>query len=228
MRRVYVFLLGVIAFLAGCGEPVSRGEASRILAMGDSLLAWHGATGHAVSDRLEHYLGEPVTDRSVVGAWMIYEMPISGAMGLSIPRQYRPGNWDWVILNGGGNDLWLGCGCSFCKNRLNRLISEDGQAGKIPDLVRRVRASGARVIYLGYLRSPGFGSPIEHCRDEGAIFDRRLAAMASLDPGVTFQSLADLVPSGDKSFHAADRIHPSRKGSAAIAQRIAKVIGPRP
>jgi acyl-CoA thioesterase-1 len=33
-----------------------------------------------------------------------------------------------------------------------------------------------------------------------------------------------LVPHGDRSFHASDMIHPSAKGSAAAAQRIARVI----
>ncbi len=227
MNAVRCFLLLAFFALTACGEVVSRNDPSRILTMGDSLLAWHGASGHAVSDRLETYLGEPVTDRSVVGAWMIYGLPITGAMGLSIPQQYRPGGWDWVVLNGGGNDLWLGCGCSLCERRMNRLISPDGQGGEIPELVNRVRAGGSKVLFLGYLRSPGFGSPIEHCRNEGAIFDQRLASMAKDDPGIVFLSLADLVPSGDRSFHAADRIHPSRKGSAAIARRIADIIGPR-
>ncbi|MEM0947831.1 MAG: SGNH/GDSL hydrolase family protein [Pseudomonadota bacterium] len=224
MRVLRVLGFVAMAMLAGCGEVQTRGDGSRILAMGDSLLAWHGATGHAVSDRLEHHLGEPVIDRSVVGARMIYHLPVSGAMGLSIPQQYRADRWDWVVLNGGGNDLWLGCGCTACDHRLNKMITKDGQGGEIPHLVRRMREMGSRVLFVGYLRSPGFGSPIEHCRNEGAAFDARLAAMAKADPGVEFLSLADLVPEGDKSYHALDRIHPSRKGSEAIARRIADVI----
>ena len=141
-------------------------------------------------------------------------------MGMSIPRQFRPGTWDWVVLNGGGNDLWLGCGCMKCDPMMDRMVSAKGSTGQIPKLVRELRNSGARVIYLGYLRSPGFGSPIEHCRNEGDVLDARLEAMAARDDGVHFLSLAELVPHGDRSFHAADRIHPSKKGSAAIAARI--------
>lgn len=228
MRKVWALAFLLILLLPGCGEVATRGDGSRILAMGDSLLAWHGMTGHSIPDRLETYLGEPVTDRSVSGARMIYNLPITGAMGMSIPRQYRPGAWDWVVLNGGGNDLWMGCGCRACADRMDRIISADGTAGEIPHLVRRMRDAGSRVIFLGYLRSPGFGSPIEHCRNEGAIFDARLARMAAADPGVLFLSLGDLVPEGDKSFHALDRIHPSRKGSAAIARRIAGLIRAAP
>lgn len=42
--------------------------------------------------------------------------------------------------------------------------------------------------------------------------------------GVHFLSNADLVPHGDKSFHAFDMIHPSIKGSKAIAARVVDLI----
>ncbi|WP_322867777.1 hypothetical protein U5922_017110 [Aquicoccus sp. G2-2] len=84
------------------------------------------------------------------------------------------------------------------------------------------------MIILGYLRSPGFSSPIESCKDEGDELESRLAKLAVLDPGVIFHSITDLVPNGDLSFHAADRIHPSLKGSAAIAKRLAEIIRSHP
>jgi lysophospholipase L1-like esterase len=127
-------------------------------------------------------------------------------------------------MNGGGNDLWFGCGCSACEGKMARMVSPDGRTGSVPDLVRSIRQSGARVIYLGYLRSPGVGSLIEHCRDEGEAFEKRLAAMAAQDPGVTFISLADMVPHGDRSYHGFDMIHPSPKATREIARRIAAVI----
>lgn len=209
------------------GAVMAQNAGPRILVMGDSLLATHNSTGFSVADNLERLLGEKVRDQSVSGAHMIYRLPISGAAGLSIPKQFREGNWQWVVLTGGGNDLWLGCGCNRCERKMNRLISSDGRKGVIPSTILRARKSGARVIYVGYLRSPGFGSPIESCRDEGDELERRIAKLAAIDPGLYFQSNADLVPHGDKSFHAVDRIHPSRKGSLHIAQRIAQVISGR-
>ena len=104
------------------------------------------------------------------------------------------------------------------------MVSPTGETGKIPDIVGRIRSTGAQVIYVGYLRSPGRGSPIEHCRDEGDALEARLARMAARDPGVHFLSVADVVPNGDASYHAADRIHPSEKASAAIARRIVRVM----
>lgn len=217
-------LLVAALFLSGCAEPVTRHDAPRILAMGDSFLSWNRASGHSVSHGLEAFLREPVVDRSVPGAHVIYALPVSGAMGMRIGSQYRPGPWEWVVLNGGGNDLWLGCGCARCDGRMARMISRDGRSGAIAATVARLRATGAQVIYLGYLRSPGVGSLIEHCRNEGDELEGRLARMAGNDPGVHFVPVGDLVPPGDRSFHAFDMIHPSVKASREVARRVAAII----
>lgn len=234
MKHPIIWIAAILMALSGCTEtvPVSRDEtatrddAARILLMGDSLLAAHGLTGNSVSYAVERQLGEQVIDRSVIGARMIYALPITGAAGMNIPKQYRPGKWDWVILNGGGNDLWWGCGCAGCETKMNRLISGDGRRGVVPGLVSRLRQDGAQVIFVGYLRTPGVTSPIEHCVDEGAEYEGRIARLAGLDKGVHFLSLADLVPDGDRSYHAIDLIHPSIKASNAIGQRIARLIRP--
>lgn len=223
--HVFRWLLAAGLLLSACGETVTREDQARILLMGDSLMAVHRGVDRAVSQMVERDLGEEVVDRSVVGARMIYALPVSGAAGLNIPKQYRPGKWDWVVLNGGGNDLWLGCGCMLCNTKMDRLISEDGRQGVIPGFVSRLRQAGAKVLYVGYLRSPGLGSPIEYCRDEGDELERRIGSLAKLDAGVYFLSLKDLVPYGDRSYHAIDMIHPSLKASAAIAERIATIIG---
>ncbi len=185
----------------------------RILAIGDSMLAAHSISGRAVADHLEAFLGTDVTDRSVLGAWMHYKLPITGSMGLSIPRQFRDEQWDWVIVNGGGNDLWLGCGCHSCDRKLNKLIAPEGNFGALPKLFAGIIAAGGQAVYVGYLRSPGVFTPIEDCRDEGDILEARIAALAARVPGIHYVSMQDLVPHGDRSFHAVDGIHPSLKGS---------------
>lgn len=217
-------LLLAALLLANCGEPVNSPDQSRILLMGDSLMASHSSEKASVSHRVEAYLGESVIDRSVSGAKMIHLLPVSGSLGMKIPMQYAEGNWDWIILNGGGNDLLWGCGCIACDRRLNRLIAEDGRTGEIADFVARLRGNGARIIYVGYLRSPGRGSPIEHCADEGDILESRINLMAEATEGVYFLSLKDLVPFGDGSYHAADMIHPSQKASDAIGAAVARMI----
>ncbi len=198
----------------------------RILVMGDSLMASNRLKGGAVSDALGDALGAKVKDHSVIGARYFYKLPITGSMGLRIDAQLRGGPWDYVVLNGGGNDLLLGCGCGACTRVMDRLISADGKAGAIPKLVAEIRATGAKVIYTGYLRTPGVTSPVEGCGPLGDKMDRRLSAMAQAMDGVTFVRLADLVQKdGDTSYHAIDLVHPSVKGSRAIAARIAVQIG---
>lgn len=223
MRRVLSALLGLL-LLVGCVESVPTNGSARIMTMGDSLLAWNGSSGRSVSDALEARLGQPVVDRSVSGARYLYALPVSGSLGLRIERQFMPGTWDWVVLSGGGNDLLLGCGCGACDGHLNRLISADGTRGAIPDLVARLRAAGSKVAYVGYLRTPGFRSPVERCATIGTKLEQRVAALAARDAGMVFVSNADLVPDGDRSFHDSDLLHPSPKGSAAIAARLARVM----
>lgn len=216
--------LVLFALIAGCSEPVDDQAPARILAMGDSMLAWHKPTMHSISDVVERRLHEPVVDRSVVGARYLHRLPISGALGLNISKQYQSGNWDWVILNGGGNDLWLGCGCIACDSTVGRLISEDGRHGELPRLVNRLRNSGARVVFLGYLHSPNAFSIVDHCKDEDVEYEERIASLAEALDGFYFLRLSKIVPAGDRSFHAADLIHPSRKANEIIGQMVADLI----
>jgi len=221
-RLLPIFLL--LHFVSACAEPPTPAGNERILLMGDSLMAWNRSTGQSVGQYLEGNLQQPVLDRSALGATIIQKTPLIAAMGLSIPQQYQPGSRDWVVLNGGGNDLFLGCGCSACSERLDLLASEDGSWGAIPNLIDRLRANGTQVIYVGYLRSPGVGSMIENCRDEGDELERRLILAARKDLGVHYISLRDLASHGDRSYHAFDMIHPSPKASRAIAQRVTEII----
>lgn len=224
MTRVFALFLLPFLALAACAETPSQEGTARILVMGDSLMTWHAASGRAIPDVMERALGEPVINRATTAARMIYALPISGAAGLNIPKQYREGPWEWIVVNGGGNDLWLGCGCHRCTRKLNRLINEDSVGGVIPDLLRQLRDTGAQVIYLGYLRTPGRDSPIDACKDESDRMEARIARFSRETDGLHFVSLTDLVPEGDLSFHALDRIHPSIKGSRAIGLRLSEII----
>jgi lysophospholipase L1-like esterase len=197
---------------------------NRVLVLGDSFMTSNGSHKASVPHVLAKLTGAKVRSRAVTGARYHYSLPLSGAMGMNITKQFRQGNWDWIVINGGGNDLWMGCGCTRCANRLERLISSDGMRGSIPGLVSRARQTGAKVIYVGYLRSPGLGSPIESCRPVGDALEARINKLAQVDQGITFVSLADMVPHSDRSYHALDMIHPSPKGSAAAAQRIAQIM----
>jgi hypothetical protein len=218
--------VGILSIgIAGSAAAQEQGqEPIKILTIGDSLMAAHRISNRSISSSIRKSLSAEVTDRSIVGARIIYKLPLSGALGLNIGKQFRRGKWDWVVVSGGGNDLWLGCGCLRCDRKMNKLITPGGDKGAIPKLVNKIRKTGARVVYLGYLRSPGMGSPIEHCKDEGDELETRIEKMAAADDGVVFVSLRDLVPYGDRTYHGMDMIHPSLKASREIGQRIARAI----
>ncbi|MEM1232921.1 MAG: SGNH/GDSL hydrolase family protein, partial [Pseudomonadota bacterium] len=99
----------------------AHAQDARIQLLGDSLMAWHSLTGRSIPNVLSRQLGERVDSRAV-----------SGAMIRGIARQYRSGDYEWVVLNGGGNDLWLGCGCTQCEGRMAQIISRDGSSGRLP------------------------------------------------------------------------------------------------
>lgn len=221
------FFKAMLLCLLAVSWPVSgarAGEPLQILVMGDSMLAAHRISARGVSNTIARALKAKVRDQSLVGARIIYNLPITGALGMDIRRQYRAGPWDWIVVNGGGNDLWMGCGCTRCQRKMNRLINREGTGGEIPKLLMKLRKTGAQVIYVGYLRSPGMGSPIEHCRDDGDELERRAGLFAGMVEGIHFLSIAQMVPDGDSSFHAVDMIHPSLKGSREIGLRVARLI----
>ncbi|SLN60134.1 hypothetical protein TRL7639_03311 [Falsiruegeria litorea R37] len=218
---ILIFLTGLVA---ACQESVTRNEGARILAVGDSLMAWNSAWGSSIPHVMEDVLGEAVVDRSVRGAWMTVRDPNNTKGGINIPNQYVAGDWDWVVVNGGGNDLLFGCGCGRCSGMLDRMISKDGMSGQIPTFARRVRDDGARVLFTGYLRSPGLLTPIEHCKSAGDELEARLIKLASQEDGVIFVSNKDVVPSGGITYFSPDLIHPSRKSSRIIGRKLASVI----
>ncbi len=219
-----VVLIGILVVGCVTVAPDDAPRGPRILAMGDSMMAWNSGAQSSIPEVISAELGEEVVSRAISGAHIVYNLPLTGSAGLRIRNQYVKGDWDWVVMNGGGNDLWLGCNCNACDRRMNKMISEDGSSGDIPDMVTSVRSTGAQVVYLGYLRSPGVGSIIEHCRDDGDELERRLARMAKGMNGVHFLPVADMIPHGDRSFHSLDMIHPSSKASKEIGRRAAKII----
>ena len=224
MLRAFLSLCSLL-LLVSCGEMVTTStKDARILLMGDSMMAANRTAGRAVGNAMERNLGEEVIDRSVYASRYFYYLPVTGAAGMRLTAQYQPGNWDWVVLNGGGNDLVFGCGCGYCDRMVDRLISKDGRSGAIPAHVATIRKSGAKVLYVGYMRNPGLFTPVRPCTIYGDELDRRLARLDALDPGFIFLPMSDLVPTGDPSLHQQDMIHPSPKGSAAIAARISAAI----
>ena len=193
--------------------PQALADTPRILTIGDSMLVWNFR--NSVPRQLDRLTNAIVTNRAAIGATMLRG---------EISRQFLVSDWDIVVVNGGGNDLLFGCGCISCDATLNQLVSEDLRSGAIVELLTSIRRTVPRVIFVGYLRSPGVGSLIEHCADEGNELERRIREFMDNNDGMDFVSLAGLVPDGDRSFHSFDMIHPSNHGSRVISMVILETI----
>lgn len=217
-------VIGLLSVLLGCQELPSGHPDPRVIAVGDSLMAWNSPSKSSIPDIVERNIGAPVIDRSVSAAWLQTTFDEDGRPQSGVQAQYVEGDWTWAIVNGGGNDLMLGCGCMKCDAVIDSMISKDGQSGQIPDFLRRIRDRGTQVIYIGYLRSPELITPIEHCKNEGDELESRIAELAKREDGITFVAMQDIVRPGDTSYFSFDLIHPSRKSSRMIGERVAQII----
>ena len=159
----------------------------------------------------------------MVGARIIYALPLTGAVGLTSASNIAVDSMTGSSLTAAAT-TFAGLRLYRLQAQLDRLVSADGKSGEIPELVTRLQTSGGQILWLGYLRTPGKGSPIESCAEEGNILEERLQKLAAKRKGFHYLSMADLVPNGDLSYHGLDRIHPSIKGSAAIGKRAANYI----
>lgn len=212
MRR---WILLTLALLAACGRGVP--DDARVVVAGDSVMAWNRGAGGSVADGLRARLGEPVGDVSLPLA------QVAGGRGpLNIPVQLSGVRTDWVVLNGGANDLGRGCNCSDCGGVLDRLISEDGARGAIPALVADLRGRGSRVIWADYYTAPRYAGTT--CEAPYRVLETRLRRMAAADGGVTLVDMDDVFRPDDPTLFDPDRTHPSVRGSQRIAALVAPLL----
>ena len=227
MRAALV--LSLLLFATACGL-VPRQSGGDILVIGDSVLAWNRFSGQDAGRQIANALGRDVVSRAAPGA-RIEAGGLGTLGGLSISDQLS-GSWNWVVMNGGANDLATRCGCGPCGDQIDRLISADGAQGAIPQLIARARASGAQVLWAGYYVAPSSGS-FKGCRPALVEIERRIARLAAAADGLHFADIEDVLdPSVTPGLLAADRTHPSPAGSAVmggfLAATIAAHSGPTP
>lgn len=192
-------------------------QAQDIIAIGDSIMDWNGA--QSVPALLSRELGLPVDDRSLAGAQI--STGFWGRMeGLDIRAQLDGDRPDILVMTGGGNDLGDGCGCrAGCAEETEVLLTEDG-GGEFGDFLSDVVADGTRVFVLGYVDPPVGGNEFSGCIPHLRALAGRLDAMQ----GVTVVPVHQAIDPADLSYYDADRVHPSPKGSALMADLLARAI----
>ncbi|MEP0261861.1 MAG: SGNH/GDSL hydrolase family protein [Sulfitobacter sp.] len=223
MREILAVLL-IVTGLSACTDTAPRGGGD-ILVLGDSIMAWNG--GRSIPDVIANQTGRSVTSRAVPGAQFDNGSTIASAVGFDIQQQFPGGRWNWVVVNGGANDLSADCGCGACGASVNALIAPDGQSGSIPAFLQRLRAqTGAHVMWMGYYAGSGSGS-FAGCRDDLVEIESRIATFAAGRPGIHFVDSEDVIDRGDRGLFAGDNVHPSARGSARIGAYLAQEITAR-
>lgn len=218
-----LFVLSLLTLFAACGlAPKQMG--GDILVVGDSVLAWNRSSSEDVGSVIGSDLGRKVVSRATFGA-RIRAGSLGALGGLSISRQLSAGPWDWIVINGGANDLGA-CGCTRCANEIDLLISADGTAGAIPELIAMAKRQGARVLWVGYYQAPESNS-FGGCRPGLVELERRIAIHARSQEGVTFVDSEDVFDPTDTSLFSGDQTHPSAAGSAVIGRFLAQQIAGR-
>ena len=196
--------------------PEATDRDAHILAMGDSVIAWNREEGASIADAIERRLGEPVVDASVPGAKM-RQGGVRGAFGFSIPDQYRTGDWDAVILNGGANDLMSECNCNRCDAIVRRLVRRD-----YPALVNAL--GNAQIFIVSYYGAAGDRpGRFNSCNDELQQMERRLTSLFATRPNVHVVRVHDAI-TGRPALYDDDRVHPSPAGSRVIGDIVARAL----
>ena len=183
----------------------------------DSLIPEQQSIPHEISNALQ----QTVVNKAEGGA-MIFNGSDFGADGITdIRDQYVPETWDWVVMDGGGNDLNEKCSCNDCNATMDSLISQDGNVGEIPLLINRMLADGSKVVFMQYPEIPadaqfGFAA----CDDEFTEMTFRLNQFALNTQHLWLVLASDVVPIGDASYFDDDFVYPTYLKILAFSVRI--------
>ena len=135
------------------------------------------------------------------------------------------GGFDWLLMDGGGNDLNDRCECGDCGAVMNELLTADGSEGVIVDVVEEASAQGIKVLFMGYPDLPdGAEFGFDRCGDELIELNARLAALDAREDQLWFVSAADVVGPDDLHLFDSDRVHPSPEGCRVMGEYVAETI----
>ncbi|MEL6957891.1 MAG: SGNH/GDSL hydrolase family protein [Pseudomonadota bacterium] len=200
--------------LAGCASGPS--PQTDVLAIGDSILAWNSFSDRDIPSQVAQKTGLTVFNAAENGA-EFFEAP-------TIPDQYEPGPWDWVIVDGGGNDLGKTClRPAAAQAVLDALIAPD-LSGAYADLLDQIRADGPRVIIMGYAPVSIRGGPFEGCAEVLDDLNDRQSALAAVLDGVFFVDARSVISPEDLEAYAIDRVHPTPLAGDLISDLIVEVL----
>ena len=205
--------LSLFSFVfTACSEP-ERGnlEEGRILGIGDSIFEWNIEEG-SVPEVVGEILGQQAYNNAISGSM------ISTDDEWSIPNQFIAGDWDWVILDGGANDLNDLCQCGECAT-----VHADIETA-LSGLVSSIRAQDIRVAIWGYYAFPEESEEFSICNENVNILSEMQQTLSANDTGVLWVNGRTKINGEDLQYFDQDLIHPSVSGSRVIGEQIASAI----
>ncbi len=211
----------MIQALAACGQPappppppatkasaVARpaGPERLVLAFGDSLYAGYGlARGESLPDGIQARLRAAGINAEVVNAGVSGDTSAAGRQRLVFVLDNLPRRPDLVMLGLGGNDVL-------------RQIPPVETRANMAAMLDTLRDRGIPVLLTGMRAPPNLGP------EYGRAFDGIWPALAkeygaALDPFILDGVITD------RRLMQADRVHPTARGVAEIADRVAPLAG---
>ncbi|MEM9519355.1 MAG: SGNH/GDSL hydrolase family protein [Actinomycetota bacterium] len=187
-----------------------------VVVLGDSIMAWNVDTGQSIPDVIGEELGVVVTNAAV-----------GGAHAEDVIDQYneRGGEAEWVVFDGGGNDLNDRCGCGACSAIADSILSADGTSGVLAEFAEELVVDGRQVAVVGYYEvPPGAAFGFAACGAALESHNDRLRALAQRFDSVIFIDPSVVVTADDLDAFDEDRVHPSPLGSQIVGEQIAAAI----
>jgi acyl-CoA thioesterase-1 len=185
----------------GLGCPAAS-RAPVVLDFGDSLTAGLGLPAkEAFPARLEAWLHLRGVEARVVNAGVSGDTTADGLARLDWALAEKP---DLVILALGANDALRGIDPSTVRENLDKMIG-------------KIEASGAKVLLLGMLAPPNWGTEYKQAFDQ--IFPE-LAQTHHLPLYPFFLEGVAMKP----EFNQPDGLHPNEQGVTVLVDRIAPLV----
>ncbi|MEC7984538.1 MAG: SGNH/GDSL hydrolase family protein [Myxococcota bacterium] len=197
----------------------SQTDSPFLLAVGDSFFEWNAEEGASIPDVVAESLDFELQNNAISGAYF------SAEDGDDIREQYESGEWGWVLVDGGGNDMNDECNCNTCEDNLDSIALEDGTAGDLYEFVSQIRSEGPRVAIMTYYNIPSNADDFRNCNDEVEDLANRFAAVAENMEGVIHIDARDVAsPETTPEAYDSDLVHPSVEGCQIIGEYIAEQI----
>jgi acyl-CoA thioesterase-1 len=197
-----VFRLSAALLVFALAGAPARAQVPVILDFGDSLTAGMGlAPEQAFPARLEAWLSHQGIEVRVINAGVSGDTTAGGLARLDWALADKP---DLVILALGANDALRGIDPSTVRNNLDKMV-------------RKIKASGAKLLLLGMVAPPNFGE------DYKSAFDRIFPDLADTYHVPLYPFFLDGVAMRPE-LNQRDGLHPNEGGVAVLVERIAPVV----